>query len=326
MSGTTMETERKDLRSRFIDPSTLMRIKNLQVRAKVVVQGFVTGLHRSPYHGFSVEFSEYREYSPGDDPRYLDWRLFARTDRYYIKRFEDETNVRCYLVVDNSRSMGYSSIGYSKAEYARTSAATLAYFLLSQRDAVGLLTFADKVDRYVPCRSRPGHLARVLHALEQDPVGNDTSLTAPLEQIAATVNKRGLIVLISDLLAPADGLAARLSFLRSRGHEVVVFRVLDPAELNFDFGESAMFHDVETGRELYVDPIEAKRQYLQRFQEHADQVSEACASMGIDHHIVSTDRPLELTLYDYLSDRLRRGRFASGAAMRRSRPGQRSGS
>ena len=192
-----------------------MRIKSLQIRARVAVEGFIKGIHRSPYHGFSVEFSEYREYSPGDDPRYLDWRLYARSDRYYVKRFEDETNLRCYLVVDTSRSMGYRSGPYSKSDYARTAAATIAYFLATQRDAVGLLLFEDRITEYLPARYRPGHLRRLMAALEREPAGRATNLVEPLEQIAATVRKRGLIILISDLLAPTDSLqdAARLPAL-----------------------------------------------------------------------------------------------------------------
>src|SRR3954466_2245700 len=212
----------------LIDPQTLMRIKSLQMRARVAVEGFIKGIHRSPYHGFSVEFSEYREYSPGDDPRYLDWRLFARSDRYYVKRFEDETNLRCYLVLDTSRSMGYSSGTYSKSDYARTAAATGAYFLSMQRDAVGLLTFEDKITEYLPARHRPGHLRRIMATLDREPAGRATNLAEPLEQIAATVRKRGLIVLLSDLLAPTESLRTRLGYLRSRGHDVVVLRILDP--------------------------------------------------------------------------------------------------
>src|SRR6187549_2437652 len=168
----------------LIDPQVLMRIKNLELRARIVVQGFWNGLHRSPYHGFSVEFTEYRQYTPGDDPRYLDWRLYARSDRYYLKRFEDETNLRCYLLVDLSRSMGYSSLAYDKAEYAKTAAATIAYFLSLQRDAVGLVTFDAAIKDYLPARFRPGHLHRLMLCLEQTPAGTGTDLTAPLEQVA----------------------------------------------------------------------------------------------------------------------------------------------
>jgi len=292
----------------LIDPATLMRIKSLQVRAKVAVEGFIKGIHRSPYHGFSVEFSEYRQYTPGDDPRYLDWRLFARSDRYYVKRFEDETNLRCYLVLDVSRSMGYRSGAHSKIEYARTAAATIAYFLSLQRDAVGLITFEDRITDYLPPRHRPGHLRRLMAALEQEPSGRATNLEKPLEEIAATVRKRGLVILISDLLAPKASLAGKLGYLRSRGHDVVILRVLDPAEVNFSFSLPAMFQDVESGHELYVDPAAARELYLKRFASHASEIEQSCVDLGVEYKLVTTDRPLELVLFDLLKARMRRGR------------------
>ncbi len=311
----------------FIDPASLMRINSLQLRAKVVVEGFYHGLHRSPYHGFSVEFSEYREYTPGDDPRYLDWRLFARSDRYYIKRFEDETNLRCHLLVDMSRSMGYGSASYTKREYARTAAATLAYFLSSQRDAVGLLTFDEQVIEYLPARYRPGHMHRMMLLLEHTLSGTATDLSAPIEQIARMVTKRGLIVLISDLLAPIDTLETNLGYLRSRGHEVVLLRVLDPAEVSFAFDAPAMFHDLESGRDIYVDPEVAREDYQRRFAEHSTAIEQTCGRLGIDYYHFTTDRPLELALFDFLSARMRRGRqilrrgLAGRSGAQSARPG-----
>jgi uncharacterized protein (DUF58 family) len=302
----------------FIDPSALMRIKNLELRARVVVEGFLSGLHRSPYHGFSVEFTEYRQYSPGDDPRYLDWKLFARSDRYYLKRFEDETNLRSWLLVDLSRSMGYGSLAYDKAAYAKTAAATIAYFLNLQRDAVGLITFDAAIKDYLPPRYRPGHMHRLMLSLEQTPTGTATDLAPPLEQVAKTAQKRGLVVLLSDLLAPLEALETRLGYLRSRGHEVVVMRVLDPAEVDFPFQEAALFHDVESGRELYVDPTVARDRYQQRFAAHAEGLAQACSKLGIDLMDLPTDRPLELALFDFLSTRLRRGR-RSGSRTRAPR-------
>jgi uncharacterized protein (DUF58 family) len=305
--------------AQFVDPVALMRIRNLELRAKVVVEGFYSGLHRSPYHGFSVEFSEYREYSPGDDLRYLDWRLYARSDRYYVKRFEDETNLRCHLLVDMSHSMGFGSLAYTKAEYARTAAATLAYILLTQHDAVGLLTFDEKIAEYLPARYRPGHLHRLMLALERPLAGKATDLTAPLEQIADTVTKRGLVVLVSDLLAPVDTLETQLGYLRLRGHEVVVLRVLDPAETEFTFADAATFYDMESGRQIYVDPAEAKEEYLRRFAEHTAALERTCAGLSIDFFPMTTDRPLELALLDFLHARLHRGRQVA----RHSRPASR---
>src|SRR5256886_1060958 len=228
----------------FIDPKALMAIRSLELRARVVVEGFWNGLHRSPYHGFSVEFTEYRQYTPGDDTRYLDWRLYARSDRYYLKKFEDETNLRCHLLVDNSHSMGYGSLPYNKAQYANTLAATLAYFLYLQGDAVGLLTFDEQIREYLPARNRTGHLRHLMLALEKPASGTATDLASPLKRIVEVVRKRGLIVLISDFLAPIEQLETELTTLAACGHEIVVFQVLDPSELTFNFDSAAMFEDV----------------------------------------------------------------------------------
>jgi uncharacterized protein (DUF58 family) len=288
-----------------------MRIKNLELRARQVVQGFLSGMHRSPYHGFSVEFTEYRQYTPGDDPRYLDWRLYARSDRYYLKRFEDETNLRCYLLVDLSKSMSYGSLSYDKAEYAKTAAATIAYFLSLQRDAAGLVTFDDRIQDYLPARFRPGHLHRLFVALERATAGTTTDLKAPLEQVAKTARKRGLVVLLSDLLAPPESLEKELGYLRTQGHEVAVLRILDPAEIDFPFGEAAMFLDVETGRELYIDPELARQQYRAKFAAHAAQLKEICQKLGVDLYDLPTNNPLENALFDLLHARMRRGRLVA---------------
>jgi uncharacterized protein (DUF58 family) len=301
--------------SGYVDLRTLMRIKNLQMRARVIVEGFYAGIHRSPYHGFSVEFSEYRQYTPGDDLRYFDWRLYARSDRSYVKRFEDETNLYCYLLADLSRSMSFGSGTYTKCDYARTLAATLSYFLYQQRDAVGLVTFDERVIDYLPPRYRPGHLRRLVAMLEHEPGGKSTDLAGPLEQIAQTVRKRGLVVLVSDLLAEPPALRTKLSYLRARGHDVVVFRVLDPAELDFSFAAPSMFLDLETSRKVYIDPAAAREQYQRRFGAHARQLRDACRGLGVDLIEVSTERPLELALFDLLRARLgwakrsRRGRI-----------------
>jgi uncharacterized protein (DUF58 family) len=292
----------------LIDPATLMSISNLELRARVVVEGFWHGLHRSPYHGFSVEFSEYRQYSPGDDPRYLDWRLYARSDRYYIKKFEDETNLRCHLMVDQSRSMGYGSLAYTKAQYANTLAATLAYFLSLQGDAVGLLTFDERIRDYLPARHRPGHLRHLMVRLEQPAAGNATDLGAPLHRIVRTVRKRSLLVLISDLLGPIGTLEKDLTALAACGHEVLLFHLLDPAELTLAFEKAAMFRDVESGRELFIDPVTARKGYLERLEAHNLSVQSACRRLGIGYRRLTTDSPLELALFDFLRERMQRGK------------------
>ena len=292
----------------FLDPGALMAIRNLELRARAVVEGFWHGLHRSPYHGFSVEFTEYRPYTPGDDPRYLDWKLVARTDRYFIKKFEDETNLRCHLLVDASRSMTFGSRGYTKADYARTLAATLAYFLSQQGDATGLLTFDDSVREYLPARHRPGHLRQLMLALEKPFEGAATNLAAPLQRIAELTQKRGLVILISDLLAPADTLEAPLALLTAARHEVIVFQVLDPAELTFDFDSAARFLDLETGRDLFVDPAAARTGYVRRLEQHLAAVRSVCERLGVAHIQSNSAQPLELALFDFLKARTSRGK------------------
>ena len=296
-----------------------MAIKDLELRARIVVEGFWKGMHRSPYHGFSVEFTEYRQYTPGDDPRYLDWRLYARTDRYYIKKFEDETNLRCILLVDNSRSMTYGSLAWSKAHYAHTLAATLAYFLSRQGDAVGLLTFDETIREYLPARNRPGHLRHLMLLLEKPAEGMGTDINAPLNRIIDVVRRRGLVVLISDLLSPLESLEKNLTALAAWGHEIVLFQVLDPAELNFTFDKASLFEDVESRRGLYIDPEQARRDYFQRFQAHNAAVQTIADKIGATYVKFGTDRALELALFDFLRARMQRHKRSrrSGAIVTR---------
>lgn len=291
-----------------VDPEAVLRIDSLELRSRIVVEGFLSGLHRSPYHGFSVEFSEYRPYTPGDDLRHLDWKLLARSDRRYLKRFEDETNVRVHLLVDLSASMGFGHGRSPKAEYAVTLAASLARFLVRQRDAVGLMTFDRDVVDVVPARHGTGQLHRLLAALERGAAGTGTDLVAALDRVAGLVRKRGVVVLLSDLLAPLDGLEPALGQLRARGQEVIVFRVLDPAERAFSFEGASTFEDLESGRTLYVDPALAREQYRARFGEHAAALEVLCRAAGVDLVTWITDRPLGDCLHEYLQARLRRGR------------------
>ena len=285
-----------------------MAIRSLEMRARVVVEGFLNGLHRSPFHGFSVEFTEYRQYTPGDDTRYLDWQLFARTDRYYLKKFEDETNLRCHLLVDQSRSMNYGSLAHSKSDYARTLAATLAWFLNGQGDAVGLFAFAGKILDYLPARHKHGHLRQLMLALEKESAGDETDLGEPFRRVAELVHKRGLIVLISDLLAPVDELGRNLGRLTAAGHEVVIFQVLDPKELSFSFDHAMLFEDVESRKEFYLDPETVRSEYQRRLQDHTDAVENICRRLGFAFHRLSTDQSLELALFDFLKSRSSRGK------------------
>ncbi|OYP34366.1 DUF58 domain-containing protein [Rhodopirellula sp. MGV] len=290
-----------------VDPDTLMRIKSLKLRAKTVVEGFFSGLHRSPTHGSSIEFSEYRAYVPGDDLRSLDWKLYARSDRYFVKKFEDETNRRCYLIVDQSRSMSFGSLEYSKIDYARTVAATLAYFLTTQHDAVGVLTFDVEIGDFVPAKIGAKHFHQILVELSRPAEGRGTDIDAPLRQVASLVPRRGLVILISDLLAHPDTLQTQLASLRARGHEVVLLRVLDPSELDLQLQSPSMVQDIETGKQIYVDPESAKKRYQEQFEQHRQQVQTICSNTGVGYYEMSTDQPLDRALSSLIDARNRLG-------------------
>lgn len=286
----------------FIDPSAIMQIKNLSLRAKTVAEGFATGLHRSPLHGFSVEFSQYRPYVLGDDPRSLDWKLLARTDRCYIKQYEDETNRRCYIAIDQSRSMAYAATGYSKAEYAKTLAATLAYYLNMQRDAVGIMTCGTPKSDYLPPRHRSGHLQQIMHLLGKESDGIESDLSKELSELAGLSRRRGLVVLLSDLLTDPETLYQPLGYLSGRGHELLIIRVLDKAEVDFSLDRSSMIQDMETGKEIYVDPAAASAVYRRRFEIHEQQLLDICHRRGARIVTITTDQPMDMALLELISN------------------------
>ena len=292
----------------LMNPAVVMAIRSLEMRARLVVDGFRTGLNKSPRHGFSVEFSEYRPYTQGDDPRFLDWKLYARTDRSYIRLFEDETNLRCYIALDISRSMSFASGEYSKHDYARTMAASLAWLLNRQGDAVGLTLFDEHVRFVVPARYRPGQLRRLFVTLEEPPTGTDTQPAVVMEDLAQRLHKRGLVVLISDLLAPIDQIKDGLQLLRGCLHDLVVFQVLDPAEKNLIFDGPKLFEDLESGQKIYSDPETVRTGYLQKLTAHNRDIQSACDSVGAAYRQVTTDEPLELALAEFLQARRQKRR------------------
>lgn len=287
----------------FVDPIALMRIRSLELRAKVVVEGMWKGMHRSPYHGFSVEFSEYRPYVRGDDPRHIDWKLAGRSERHYVKKYEDETNLRCQLVVDHSRSMSFGSGVMTKADYAATLAATLALFLMQQGDAVGMTTFGDGLAEHLPARNRPGHLRRLMLELEKPVAAGGTALDVSVAQLAELLRKKGLVVLLSDLLAPIGKLEQQLAWLGAMGQEVILFHLMDRQEIDFEFSGPALFEDAESGEERFVSPDEVRKGYLERLQAHCTAVQRACERAGVDYHWCPTDVPLEVALFDFVSRR-----------------------
>ncbi len=288
---------------RYLDPHVVARMGSMELRARTVVEGFLIGLHRSPYQGFSVEFSEYRQYMPGDDVSLIDWKVYARSDRYYVKKFEEETNLECHLLLDVSGSMGYSSTGISKQEYGSYLAASLAYLMNRQHDAVGLMVFAEQVLNHLEASARPEHLRRVLLALDGLEAGRGSNLAKPLGRLADRLSRRGMVVLISDLLDEPERVIEGLRHLRFRGTDVVVFHVLDHAELMFPFEAAARFQDLETGEEVRAVPSAVREYYLKQIQDLIDVYKRELRLVGIDYRLVDTAKPLDLALLAYLSAR-----------------------
>ena len=292
--------------TRFIRPEVLSRIATLDVLARGVVEGFVAGLHRSPYKGFSVDFMEYRPYIPGDDPLRIDWKLFARTERYYVKEFEDETNTRLHLLVDTSASMSYASHEVTKLDYAFYLAASLAYLMIRQRDAVGLTLFDDAVRTSIPPRSTKGHLHTLLRQMEQTEPSGRTELGKPLHALAEQHRRRGLVVLISDLLDAPDALVEGLRHFRFNGHDVIVFHLFDPQEVNFAFRDLVEFEDLETGETMLVEAEAARVLYQDNLDRFRAQLKKSCGLLGIDYAPLTTDQPLDHALFSYLAARARK--------------------
>ncbi|MGE0704163.1 MAG: DUF58 domain-containing protein [Vicinamibacterales bacterium] len=289
----------------FLDPAVVARLGTLELKARTIVEGFLSGLHRSPFKGFSVEFAEYRQYIPGDDLNTIDWKVFARSDRHYVKKFEEETNLDCHVVFDASGSMGYGSGPITKHEYACCLAASLAYLMSRQRDRVGLATFSSRMLDVVPASARPGHLRSLLLALDRLTPGDETDIAKPLHQLADTLSKRGMVVLISDLLDDPERVVRGLRHFQFNGTDVIVFHVLDPFELTFPFDRPTRFEDLETSDEVVAVPSAVRSSYLKAMNEMIDRYKRDLGSSGIDYHQITTDQPLELALLAYLSTRAR---------------------
>ncbi|MCP4725142.1 MAG: DUF58 domain-containing protein [bacterium] len=289
--------------TRFLDPEILSKISNLELLARTVVEGFVSGLHKSPYRGFSVEFMEYRPYIPGDDMARIDWKLYARSDRLYVKEYEDETNTSCNILLDLSNSMGYTSSKINKYDYGSFLAASLAYFIIRQRDSVGLSLFDEKIIQRISPKSTTGHLYSILTTLENSKLGKHTAFGKPFHELADAIKRKRFIIVISDLLQEPEGLIDGLKHFRFDGHEVIVFHILDPYELNFQFNDIIELEDMETGEKVLVSPESAKEIYQKNLENFRKTVKKECGILGIDYYTLSTDKPLDFALFQYLSSR-----------------------
>jgi uncharacterized protein (DUF58 family) len=291
---------------KYLDFDTLSRISNMQLLAKTVVEGFILGLHRSPYRGFSVEFAEYRSYVAGDEIRHLDWKLYGKTDRYYIKQFEEETNLKCSVVLDKSGSMSYGSGPLTKLQYSCYLAASLAYFMMMQRDATGLVLFDTEIRTLLPPRSRTAHLHLMLAELENLTPGGSTAPGKPLHDLAEGIKSRGLIVLISDLFAEPDEVLSGLQHFKFLGNDVILFHIVDKAELEFPFQQITEFIDPETQERILTAPQHVRQSYLQEMEDFYSVYRQGCADLKVDYKLFDTSTPLELALSEYLYQRSRR--------------------
>jgi uncharacterized protein (DUF58 family) len=292
---------------RFLDPAVIARLGTMELKARTVVEGFLSGLHRSPYKGFSVEFAEYRQYLPGDDLSRVDWKVFARTDRHYIKKFEEETNLECHLLLDVSASMAYRGAApMTKMEYGSVLAASLAFLMHRQRDATGLMAFDDRIAFRLPASARPGHLNALLLGLERIEPGKRSNVGRPLHQLAEALLKRSLVVLISDLLDEPEPIIKGLRHLKFCGSDVIVFQLLDPHELTFPFKGSSKFKDLESDQEIVTEPASIRTAYLRELAGLTLQYDRALRGAGIDYVQLDTSQPLDFALLAYLAARSRR--------------------
>ena len=305
MRGSRLNVEPTDS-ARFLDPKVLGKIGNLELLARTVVEGFITGLHRSPYLGRSVDFAEHRAYMPGDDIRRIDWRLFARNDRFYVKEFEADTNTSFTTILDISRSMNFASGGISKLDYARYLAACLAYFSNKQRDRVGLVTFDEDIVDFVPPSAK--HLDVVLHVIDRLQPGRRGVLGPPLAKVAKAIRRRGIMVVISDFYEEPEAVLDALKVLRYKGNDLIVFHILDPAEIQFPFEDAANYRDLETDEAIPVIPEYLREQYRKMVAEHIETLSRLLGDNRIDYALFDTSTPLDFALFNYLSNRQRLSR------------------
>ena len=292
---------------RFLDPAILASISGIDLVAKTVVQGFVSGLHRSPDFGFSQEFAEYRAYTPGDDLRHVDWNVFARTERCFLKRYRGETNTQVLILLDTSASMGFGSTRIHKLDYARYLAASLCYLANQQRDAAGLIVFDEEVTNYVTPSTRQGQLQRLLHAIEKAEVGTRTDFAKPFFHFMQYLKRRGIVVVLSDFYEDPDVIVKAVAPLRFRGNEVVLFHMLDPQELQPDFREPLVLLDMENQDSLEVTPEYARTEYREKIQRHIENLGSKARGAGLDYFLMDTGRPLDAGLREYMT--IRQGRL-----------------
>lgn len=293
---------------KYLQPDVVAQLGTMELRARLVVEGFITGLHRSPYHGFSVEFTEHRPYMPGDEIKHIDWKAYAKTDRYYIKQFEEETNLKSYVVLDASASMHYGSKGHlTKLEYAAFTAGALSYLMVEQRDAVGLTVYDEHVRTVIPPRATRSNLQHILLELERTVPGNKTEIAASLHEVSETIKRRGLVIILSDFFDDPFKVITAFKHFRHKGNEVIVMQVLDPMERTFAFGADATFKDMESSEEIVTQPWHIQAAYQGSLREFIDTYRRECRDNAIDYVLLDTSTPFDRALMEYLTKRRRLG-------------------
>jgi uncharacterized protein (DUF58 family) len=291
---------------KYLQPAVVAQLGNLELRARLVVEGFLTGLHKSPYHGFSVEFTEHRQYMPGDEIKHIDWKAYGKTDRFFIKQFEEETNLKSYIIIDASKSMSYGSEGHlRKFTYASYIAAALSYLMIDQRDAVGLTIYDEKVRTFLPPRATKIYLKEILKELETAHLGEKTQTSQSLHEVAERIKRRGLVIILSDLFDDAKKVMTSFKHFRHKGNEVVVMQILDPLERSFAFGSDAIFKDLETREELLTQPWHIQRAYQESMKQFLDFYKRECRENNIDYVLLDTSTSFDKALFEYLNKRKR---------------------
>jgi len=292
---------------KYLDPLIVAKLDNMALRARLVVEGYLIGQHKSPYHGFSVEFAEHRAYGSGDEIRHIDWKLYGKTDRYYVKRYEEETNLRSYILLDTSQSMTYGSGAITKLEYGSYLSAALTHLMLNQRDAMGLVLFDEKIRKFIPPRAAPSHANIIMGALDKIQSANDTQIRPTLDYMAERIKKRGLVILISDLLDDPGQVLMGLNHFRHNKQEMIVFHLLDRQELEFQFGNRTKFRDLETDETITTEPWHIRSAYRELIEMHQRKYRLGCRNQRIDYVPLFTDQPLDLALNEYFNKRQKTG-------------------
>ncbi len=303
--NSSLGNKKNDYRQ-YLDPEFVSKIKSLELKAKLVVEGFKVGLHRSPYHGFSVEFSEHRPYMQGDSVRHIDWKVYGKRDRFYIKQYEEETNLSSHIILDSSASMKFKYTGsISKFEYGKILAAALSYLMISQQDAVGLSLFSEKVNQYLPPKANRVYIKQIIRALENVEASNKTLTGLSLNSVAEKIRKRGMVIIISDLLDDPDEIMKALRQFHYKKNEVIVFQLLDQSELKFDFSKDSQFIDLETDEKLITQPYQIQKAYFEAFQDYLETLKKGCLKYGIDYNLITTEMPFDKALFSYFKKRIR---------------------